>query len=161
MSFLAKKLKHRIIIKKGVDTPNFKGAFTRSYTELIRLWSGIKVLNPDGFMSGLAVVRGQTTSNLETHEFKVRYNSVVNHNINANPSTEGLGRSFNVGFQSSFDSILDLDPIKSDYFVFVESGSRTYGRLFKILRVIRDDNNKEWLNIRCSQIEEQGSGAVE
>lgn len=171
MSYIAHKLKHRIQILRVDDTPNsITGGFDRSYTQLVRLWAAVKVINPDSIIAGIANVRGVNISDTDSHEFMVRFSSVVGitsrgffdgygDGFNAN-FTGGLGREFDTAFSTSVDSIVDVDPIKKEYFIFLEdgAGNTTRGRLFKINRVFRDETFKKFIKIKATQIEEQGTG---
>ena len=148
MSFLAPDLKHRIEIQKTVfddDTPNLSGGFDRSYKTLTTVWAGIKGVKL--FSDFAAVIRGESLSDQDTHEFKVRFSSV-----------EKLGSEFDASFSADFDSIPDLNPLKSDYFIFLRAGSSVKGRRFKIVRLRRDENHREFLLFRCREVEEVGTG---
>lgn len=173
MSFIAQKLKHRIQILQVVDTPNNIGGMDRDYLQLVRLWAGVKLINENTIIGGVPVVRGVNISELNSHEFLVRYSSIVgrlqtaqmgigyNNGFNVGiDDTHGLSKEFDLGFDSGFDSILDIDPIKKEYFIFLEdgAGNRTRGRLFKINRVVRDEVFKKYFKIKCTQVEEQGTG---
>lgn len=158
MSFIAHKLKHRAQILKSENEPNpTSGGFDRSYTQLTRIWCGLKVINEQSIVSGTSNVRGQNISLIDTHEFLMRYSSVIGTIIG---STQGLSRAFSSGFSKGFDSILDTDPIKREYFLFLEDGggNTQRGRLFRINRVIRDENYKKYFRIKATQLEEQGTG---
>ena len=148
MSWLAPKLKHRIQIRKAVFPENdTTGGFDRSYETLLTIWAGIRETSDYGRY--ISSIRGETVDDkLVTHEFIVRYIAVKN-----------LGKAFNSGFASGFDSIEDLNPLKSDHFIFLQNGSAVKGRLFRIVEMKRDDDRKEWFKIRCKEIEEQGTGA--
>ena len=134
---------------------------------LVRLWASVENLQLSGYY-GVQNIRSQNIGEADTHLFVVRYNSVTSKTTETyddsgmaeiEQTTKGLGRSFTIGFDGGFDSFTDIDPIKADYMVFFESGNRYTGRLFKINRLIRDDNYKEYVQMRCTQVEEQGTGA--
>ena len=150
MAWLTPKLKHRIQIRKGVQTANnTTGGLDRSYEILTTIWAGIRETSDYGRY--ISSIRGENVDDkIVTHEFIVRYVAVKN-----------LGKAFGSGFASGFDSIEDLNPLKSDHFIFLQNGSAVKGRLFKIIETKRDDDRKEWLKIRCKEIEEQGTGANE
>ena len=147
MAWLTPKLKYRIQIRKGVQTPNdTTGGLDRSYETLTTIWAGIRETSDYGRY--ISSIRGETVDDKTiTHEFIVRYVAVKN-----------LGKAFGSGFASGFDSIEDLNPLKSDHFIFLQNGSTVKGRLFEIIETKRDDDRKEWLKIRCKEIEEQGTG---
>ena len=148
MSWLAPKLRHRIQIRKGVQAENsITGGFDRSYETLTTIWAGIR--ETTDYSRYVSTIRRETTDDKPvTHEFTVRYVAVKN-----------LGKAFASGFASGFDSIEDLNPLKSDYFIFLQNGSTVKGRLFEIVEMKRDDDRKEWFRIRSKEIEEQGTGA--
>lgn len=142
MTWLASDLTERIQIRQAVDTPNDDGGYDRSYTTLLTVWSGIKSLS---FKS--RYFRGEQVEYTATHEFKIRRIAIAT-----------LGTTFSSGFGSDFDSIKDLNPLKSDYFIFVQRGSTIKGRLFRIHEVIDKDERREYLRIYAEEIEEVGTG---
>ena len=157
MSFIAHKLKHRIQILEVNDEPNSAGGYTRAYNQLARIWAEVKLINPNSIISGIANVRGVNISDSDSHEFVVRFSSAVGM---VSGSTKGLSREFDLAFSASFDSMLDTDPVKREYFIFLEdgAGNRTRGRLFKINRMQRDEVYKKFIKIKTTQMEEQGTG---
>lgn len=145
MSFLASKLRHRIQIQKAVQTENDDGGFDQTYETLATVWAGIQPLK--GIREYVSIIRGESLANVETHEFIVRHSAVWN-----------LGKQFSKAFSSDFDSIADLEPFKSDMFIFVQQGSTYKGRLFQIVNIKLDEERKEYIKFRALQIEEQGTG---
>ncbi len=174
MSYLAGKLKHRIHLMVAEDTPNDFGGFTRSYKKLLTLWAGKKQIgNYLMMIRAVNAEKSNSNSPISTDEFVVRYDSVISKfyrtftngfgvGIDSNENN-GLGKAFSQGFDNGEDSLVDMFPVKSDYFVFLQSGNNeTYrGRLYKINRVVMDDNTKELVILQCSMMEEQGLGATE
>lgn len=144
MGFMAYKLKSRVQIRTAEYTPNSSGGADQSYTTLSTIWCNIKPLKGMAFIEA---IRGTQIENKSTHEFTVRYSSV-----------ESLGDVFTTAYSSAFAMQADINPIKSDYFLFLESGSTVKGRLFKIRSTQRDDYYKEFLKIQAEEIEEQGTG---
>jgi hypothetical protein len=149
MSYLASKLKHKISIKKGVDAPITSGGFSRTYETVARVWAWKKRIG-NYLMAIRAVNTEKSNSNAptDTDEFGVRYCAIKN-----------IGKAFSSGFSTGMDSSEDLYPIKADYYVFLEYKNSNTGRLYKINRVIRDDNYKEFAILKCIEVEEQGLGA--
>lgn len=145
MSWLAPKLRTRVDICKSVQTPNSTGGFDKTYTTLTTIWAGIKESNfVNLFFSN--PVRGEQVDDVETHEFTIRLSSMQN-----------IGKAYASAFADGFDAMGDINPIKSEYFMKVKSG--TYkGRVFKVMRVRRDDNYKAFIKIRAKEIEEYGTG---
>ena len=97
--------------------------------------------------SGGKYVRGKQINENATHVFIVRFSAVAS-----------LGKTYNSGFASGFDSIVDLSPLKSDYFLFVQKGSTVKGRLFRIHEVINVSEADEQLMIAAEEVEERGTG---
>lgn len=151
MSWLAPKLKHRIQLQKVVQDPNIFGSFDKEYETLTTIWAGMKeTTNNDRFIETIRAQNSDIDIDTPTHEFFVRYAAV-----------KSLGKAFTSGFSSGMDSIEDLNPLKSDYFIFLQSGSSIKGRLFQVLDAKRDDDRKEWFKFRAIEIEERGTGAAE
>lgn len=151
MSYLAGKLKHRITIQKGVNTPNASGGFDISYENISTLWAWKKKVG--SFIMALRSVNTEkynSTSPISTDEFGVRYDAIKN-----------LGKAFTGGFTGGFDSLEDLYPIKSDFFVFLKYKSSNNGRRYKINKLVRDDNTKEFMILQCVEEQEEGLGAPE
>ena len=71
---------------------------------------------------------------------------------------ESLGKSFTKGFSSGFDSIEDLAPLKSQYYLFLQRGSTSKGRLFRIHGIMDANERREYLKIDAEEIEERGTG---
>lgn len=142
MSWQAPKLRYRVQIRKGVQSDNVFGGFDRSYETLITVWAGLKRLSDYS-----TYIRGVQTDDKETHEFIVRFFAV-----------EDLGKEFTSAFGDSFNKQADSNPLKSDYFIFLQEGSTVKGRLFRIRRIQRDEKRREFLIIKAEEIEEQGTG---
>ncbi len=174
MSYIAEKLKHRIHIMQGYDEPNINGSFKRSYKKLLTLWSGKKQIgNYLMMIRSVNTEKYNSNSPVSTDEFVVRYDSVISKFYRTftdgfdgtsfdSQKSQGMGKAFELGFDNGYKSLVDIYPIKTDYFVFLQSGnSDAYrGRLYKINRIIIDDNTKELVILQCSLMEEQGLGAI-
>lgn len=148
---LAHKLKYRIRICEGIQDPNDAGGFDRSYKTLTTVWAGIEILS-DFARNTFSRVRGGNDSDGKspTHRFLVRFSAIQN-----------MGKQMNKAFSSAFNSIEDLIPLKSDMFVFLETGSNYKGRLFQIMDIYPDEQNKEFIKFTAAEIEEQGTGYPE
>lgn len=144
MSFLAPKLKHLISIKTAVDDPNDFGGNDRSYELVLRIWAGVKPIS-----SYIQAIRGKETTDFTTHEFIVRWNAVKN-----------LGKEFTSAFGDGFNNSADINVIKSDYFIFLESGSTVKGRRFRIEGARLDEDNHEFIKIQAKEFEEAGTGWI-
>lgn len=145
MSWMAPKLDRRIQIQKAVNDPVSTGSFERTYTTLKRIWANIRV---DHKAAYVAAIRGvNSDEEVNTHLIKVRRVAV-----------ERLGVHFSKAFDSSFDSIADINAVKSNYFVFIEETNQTIGRRLMINGTQLDEVNREYININATEIEERGTG---
>jgi head-tail adaptor len=147
---LAHKLKHRIQICEGIQDPNSTGGFDRTYKTLTTVWAGIEIMSE--YLRSMSRIRGGNDSDGKspTHRFIVRWAAVQN-----------MGKEMNSAFSSGFNSIADLIPLKSDMFVFMEVGSQYKGRLFQIMDIYPDEQNKEFIKFTSVEIEEKGTGYPE
>lgn len=147
MTWLAPILRERIEIREATQDPNDAGGFTRGYTTLATIWAAITPISLSTAQA--AYIRGEQISDVETHEFIVRRGAV-----------SSLGRDFGDGFADGFDGIGDLAPLKSEWFIFLKRGA-TKGRIFKIERVVDNDERREFLRIKAREVEEKGTGYPE
>lgn len=142
MTWLASELRERIQFREPVQTANStSGGFDRSYTTLVTVWAGFKPLNKGYY------IRGEQIDNDATHEFKVRRSALTT-----------LGKSYSKGFSNGFDSVTDLNIVKSNFFIFVKKSTATKGRLFRIRRIEDVKERREYLRIDATEIEEVGTG---
>jgi head-tail adaptor len=144
MSWMVPKLNRKIQIQKGENTPVSNGAFERTYTTLIRIWAEIKINNRSAYIAAIRNVN--TDEEVSTHIIKIRKSSVSR-----------LGTQFKKSFSSSFDSISDINAIKSNYFIFIEEVNNQ-GRRLKINGIQQDEKHREYIKIIATEIEERGSG---
>lgn len=140
--FMAPQLKEKIQIKKAEETHNDDGGFDISYTTLTTIKASFKPLSLKP-----RYIRGVQIEGTPTHEFIVRRSSV-----------DSLGKNFSSAFSSAFDSIADLNPLKSDYYIFVQRSSSVKGRLFRIHNIEDMEEKRFYLRIYGEEIEEVGSG---
>jgi head-tail adaptor len=141
MSYLAPTLKHRIQIRKAVQTPNDAGGADQTYETITTLWADIK-----GMSDYIKAVRGANGQDADSHRIKVRTCGVMN-----------LGRAFSVGYVSGYKGE-DIYPLKADYFIFDQKGVTTKGRLFRITGVRLDEDDSEFVEMTAKEIEETGTG---
>lgn len=147
--WLAPKLGRKIQILKSVQTENEDGGFDITYETLLTVWAGIEPVKT-GFNKYIQAIRGETISNIETHEFIVRKSAVWK-----------LGQETAKSFSAAFKSMGDIAPIKSDMFIFMNEGSSVKGRLFQVTSIMRDEERDEYLKFRCMELEEHGTGYPE
>lgn len=141
MTWLASKLNRRVQICQNAQEEASSGGFAFVKSVLTTVWCSVKPL------SEYQYIRGEMAGEGSTHIFEVRRGAVAS-----------LGVAFGAGFSSDFDSIADLNPLKSDMYLFLEEGSTTKGRLFKIDRFKDKDEKKEYLMVLAKEIEERGTG---
>jgi hypothetical protein len=146
---LAYKLKHRIQIRKSVQTPNEEtGGFDQSYEILATIWAALQEGTKGGMEEFVKYIRGETVaSDIPTHTFIVRKVAVQN-----------FGRELSIAFDSAFKQMPDLINLKSDYYIFMQAGSSVKGRSFKIMTLRQDENYNEYIKIRAMEVEEMGTG---
>lgn len=146
MSWLAPKLRDRVQIRKAVQDENeTTGGFDRSYTTLTTIWAEIVQLTWQ--TAAVRPIRHVNTNESSTHKFKVRRCAL-----------DTFGVAFTKAFSSAFNSIADTFLLKADYFLFLEQGSTTQGRLFRINSVVPGKERKEYLEIIATELEELGTG---
>lgn len=149
---MAPKLKHRLQICTPVQTPSGDGSFATSYEVLATVWAGVKAR----LQTGIQFIRSRNPDDDDIGDtlFTVR-----------NSAVEYLGIGFSSGFSSGCDSIKDINPIKTDYSLFLQSDNditdTVKGRRYKIIGVDRDDDNKEYIRINAKVMEESGTGGAE
>jgi hypothetical protein len=144
MSWLAPKLNRRVQIGKPSQTENDAGGFDFAFDTVITVWMGLSSLE-----SLSRHIRGEQINENVTHTFIVRKNAV-----------DSLGNECGVGFSDAFGKA-SLMPLKSDYFLFLQKGSTTRGRLFRIYGMRNVDERNEYYMIEAEEIEERGSGYPE
>lgn len=154
MGGLARNLKYRATIQrlsKTVSTGNAPGYYDdgppieETYTDLTTVWCYIP---PRTSMTQyIAAIRGQNQDATPSHEIIVRWESVRN-----------LGAAYTLGFDSGFEVVRKMNPIKADFFLFIKSGTDYRGRRFQVLETGFDERNHEYLILRCKEVEEVGTG---
>jgi len=140
MTYLANKLKHRVEIKKAVQTDNSAGGYDRSYETLLTIWGGVEPIKYNPY------IRGTNADDAATHKFTFRKIAL---------ST--LGREYGLGFGDGFDGIADLNTLKSEYFLFMKK-SGVKGKLFRVKHIKNDTERDEFLTAMAEEIEEHGTG---
>ena len=145
MAFLAKDLRHRIEIQKATEIPNDFGMIDMTYETLITCWAGLEQES-----EYVKAIRGMSTTEGDTHQFTIRKVAV-----------EELGKAFSTGFSTAFDIIADINMLKGDFFIFLQEGSSTKGRKFRVNSIRIDNNHSEWVMIQTEELFEEGTGAPE
>lgn len=143
--WLVPRLKERIQVVKPTQDPNASGGFDRGYDTLLTVWGELKPLT---YRASVAeYIRGVQTNENVTHKIAVRRSSVSN-----------LGRTFSSAFSTAFESIADINLLKSDYYLFVQKNSNVKGRLFRVRHVTDVKERGYYYTIMVEEIEEQGTG---
>ena len=148
MSNLIPKLKHRVEVCKAVQTPNADASVSIAYATLLTCWAGLKPVS--SYVRALRGVNGGSMSEygrygIATHNFVIRKNSAQ------------LGFEFSSAFTAAFDSIIDLNPVKSDMFLFLLKGT-SKGRRFKVQAIRHDEMWGEFISIEAEELFEEGTG---
>jgi len=115
-----------------------------SYVTLTQLWCQIIDNNQNDY---LRAIRGVNASDDITHYIRVRFDAVKN-----------LGSSWTAGYSSGFKSMDDMNPVKLEYFVLLETAIAGRGRRLRIIGLARDEVNSEFLTLKCCEIHETGTG---
>ncbi len=147
MTWLASKLKHKIQIQEPLDTANATGGFTRGYKTIATIWAVVGTASTRSMLDYVESIKGENVRGRPAHEFTVRMSAIKN-----------LGKSFTNGFDTGFDTVSDINPIKKDMFIFLQKSSADVGRRFQIVGARHDDNNSEFSKIRAREMEEIGTG---
>jgi hypothetical protein len=123
--------------------------FLLTYTTVATVWA--ELIDKSGSAAYIMALRGVDADPSQVYDtiFRVRYVAIKN-----------LGRAFNTAFSDAVDAIEDIDPIKSDYTLFLQVGNNPdRGRRYKVFGSIRDDDHKDYVKIFAKQLEESGTGA--
>ena len=169
MTRLAKILKNRVWILKPRKGTNPEGGFDRGYDKLIQVWSELKpIAQASRDISHFAAyIRGTQVNSVATHKMKVRRVAV-----------EEIGAQFDPGFNRAFAVSGSLQILKSEFFIFAERGGSDgafgagfgisfeqteglVGDLYRIVAGVDNNSDREYLEIRLREVEEQGTGAPE
>ena len=153
MSWLAPELREQVQILIPRQDPNdengsldlLMGDDLESLSPLKTLWMGFAPVSFQG--RGSQYIRGEQINENVTHRFKVRSIEVAD-----------LGKEFGLAFSSSFKYMSNLMGLKSNYYLFVQRGSTSKGRLFRIHDIVDDKENREYLKVGAEEIEERGTG---
>jgi len=167
MTRLAKQLKNRVWILKPRKGVTDFGGFDRGYDKLIQVWSELKPIAQTSrdIAYQAAMVRGTQINSVATHKMKVRRVAV-----------EEIGVAYTSGFNRGFAVSGSLQILKSEFYVFEERGGTDgafsagfdigynqteglVGDLYRIVSGFDNDSDREYLDIRLHEVEEQGTGA--
>ena len=145
MTWLTPQLSERVQIGTPTQPANDAGGFDFTFNAITTLWMEFKPITFKG--ASVKYVRGEQTSETDTHTFKVREIEL-----------SSLGKAFTAAFSDDFDSIADLNALKTQYFLFVEKGSSSKGRLFRIKGTTNHNEDDEYITIVAEETEERGTG---
>ena len=168
MTRLAKDLKNRVKVLKPTKIPNDSGGFDRGYETIDQIWSQLKPIAQAtrDIAHFAASIRGTQVNSVATHKMKVRRVAVVD-----------IGSQFSNGFNRGFAVSGSLQILKSEYYIFEPlSGSDSgdfssgfdpgftnpeelVGTLYRVLSGVDNNSDREYLEIRLMEVEEQGTGA--
>lgn len=139
----ASQLRYQVQVRETVQTEESEGGLDLEFTTLKTIWAGITAVSPNKYVRYSSVEDFDSIS----HEFLVRRSAV-----------DDLHTSYSQGYSTGYDSIPDLIPLKGTMFFFLEQGTTSKGRLFKIQRPMDKDERRENLLILCEEVEERGTG---
>ena len=161
MSWICANLRERVQVLIPEQNPNDNGSLDLEFGQPMgdsfefgqfdklapvkTIWAGLKPISFQG--RGAQYVRGEQINENVTHAFKIRKSSL-----------DDLGKEFGLGFSSAFKYMADLIGLKSNYFLFVERGSSSKGRLFRVHDVVDHREDREYYNIGAEEIETKGDG---
>ena len=148
MSNMIPKLRHRVEICNAVQTPNADATVLITYGTLLTCWANVKPIS--------SYVRALRGTNAGSFGESSRYGTAT-HVITIRKNSAELGYSFTTGFSAGFDTIIDLNPVKADMFLFLLKGS-SKGRRFKVSAVRHDESWGEFLMIEAEELFEEGTG---
>lgn len=144
MTWLTPQLDKRVQIGTPSQVSNDDGGFDFEFESVVTLWMGCKPISPGRF------IRGEQVNEKSTHQFTVR-----------KVELENIGMAFANGFSIGFDSVSNLNLVKGDYYLFLESGPSYKGRLFKVNAAMNNNEQDEVYLILAEEIEERGTGYPE
>jgi head-tail adaptor len=154
MGMIAPRLNKRVQIqqmdKEAYGTDKYdqwtKAPVSNIYTTLKTVWCYVMETRADDFVE--AIRKMNQAEDSPTHKIMVRWESIKNLNV-----------AFASSFDESYDTLIDIMPLKSDYYLFLEKDGKSYkGRRLKINNIALDEMNSEYVLIRATQIEEVGTG---
>jgi hypothetical protein len=146
--YLAKDLRYRIQIKTPIQTPDSSTDATENleveltYTTVATIWGDIRTDS-----KWVEALRGVQDNERETLEIKVRHSAIY-----------AFGSQYASAFSTSFDESRDMNPLKRDFFCFIENDGAYKGKLYRITGIKKDNYNKRFFLIRVVEEEEQGTG---
>ena len=143
MTWLAAKLKHRVEVRKPVQTPNSDGGYDKTWIVLLTIWAGIVPIS----RGQPEYIRGKQIDETDTHIFTFR-----------KVALEELVKAFGDGFSTSFNIISDLNNLKSEFYLFQQKPNTTKGRLWRVSRVTNVNEDDEFFEVFAEEIEELGTG---
>lgn len=143
--WLVPRLKERIQVIKPTQDSNASGGFDRGYDTLLTVWGELKPLT---YRASVAeYIRGVQTNENVTHKIAIRRSSL-----------SSIGKTFSSAFSIAFESIADINLLKSDYYLFVQKDSTVKGRLFRVRNITDVKERGYYYSIMAEEIEEQGTG---
>jgi hypothetical protein len=140
--WLAPKLRHRLQIRRPIQTPKTTGSIGITYETLTTIWAEVKPAS-----EYIKALRGTQTQGNYTHTFTVRTASIIQ-----------IGREYDLGFSVGFKNMSDINQIKTEWFLFMQHGSSTKGTLYRVIGIQRDDDHHEYSKIYAEEQFEKGTG---
>lgn len=161
MTWLAPKLRDRIEIRGAIQTPDSAGGFNQTYQTYATVWAGVRTISQGQYLRGRQVGEG------DTHVVTIRKTAV-----------SIFGRGFSEGFDLAQFKMADLNPMKTEFFLFVQktppalggfdqgfsfgfdryTGISEKGKLLRVIRIVEKDERGEYLDVHAKEVEEHGTG---
>jgi len=142
-TWLVPRLDKRVQILEPSQGEAEAGGFIQDYSTLKTIWMGVESVSHNAYRRFSSIEGFGNVS----HTFICRRNAV-----------DTLGVAFDSAFSTEMDSIADLNPLKSTFYLGMEQGNTIKRRIFKILRAMDVNEKREYLSFLCEEIEEQGTG---
>ena len=148
MGFLIPKIRQRVQIQIPVQTPNSFGGADQTYETQTTVWAEIKPVSQYiQAIRGAQIMETGGRVRQATHQFLMRTCGI-----------QSLGRQFSLAFDTGYDGMADINLLKSDWYLFMQSGSTVKGTRYRIKGIDVDYEASEYLKIYAEQIEESGTG---
>lgn len=146
MTWVANKLREQVQIRKPTRERTDDGGTERGYTTLLTVWGAYKPVRFGSF-GQTEYIRGEQERHTVTHDFLFR-----------RIAFSTLYTAYSSGYSAGYDTIPDLNVLKSDHYLFVQRGSSVKGRMFRIRRIVDNDERRELIKIGAEEVEELGTG---
>lgn len=145
---LNKRCSIQVLEHTATESDGF-GAYTsapiqQTYKTILSIWCGVMKSTSSDF---IRAIRGVNASDEITHYVWIRHESV-----------KAIGNEFSSGFSNGMKTMADINPIKAEHFVLLETAVSGRGRRLKIVATSFDEVNREYVVLKCVEQKEVGTG---